>query len=53
MTTQQLLGLLGLIVLAAIIWIAFRQGRNVKPDGNNKMDGGMPPGGLGPGTGAG
>jgi len=52
MTLNQLFGISGLILLAAIIFFAFRQGMKVKPDSNNKMDGGMPPGSVGPDSGA-
>jgi hypothetical protein len=52
MTSGQLFGLIGLIALGAVICFAFWQGMKVKPDPNNKMDGGMPPGSVGPDSGA-
>jgi hypothetical protein len=50
MSTHQLIGIVGLVVLAAEIIFAFRQGTKVKPDSNNTIDGGMPPGSVGPDT---
>ena len=52
MTTQQMLALLGLIAFGAVIWLAFRQGRNVKPDGNNTMESDLPADRHGPGSSA-
>jgi hypothetical protein len=51
MTLIQVVGLFGLVALGAFVFFAFRQGMKVKPDPNNKMDGGMPPGSVGPDSG--
>jgi hypothetical protein len=51
MTSDQLIGVLGLAAVAAVIVFAFRQGTKVKPDSNNTMDGGLPPGSIGPDSG--
>jgi hypothetical protein len=44
MTLHQLFGLIGLLLLGAVIYFAFRQATKVKPDPNNKMEGGLPQG---------
>ena len=52
MATQQLLALFGLIAFGAVIWLVFRQGRNVKPDGDNRMESDLPADRHGPTSGA-
>jgi hypothetical protein len=51
MTIHQLLGFAAAILIVGFAVFAFRQGFKTRPDRNNRQDGGMPPGGLGPGAG--
>jgi hypothetical protein len=51
MTLHQWFGLSSLILIVGFVVFAFRQGFKTRPDRNNRQDGGMPPGGLGPSAG--
>ena len=50
MTLHWWLGFSAVTLIAGFAIFAFRQGFKVKPDPNNREFGGMPPGGVGPGT---
>lgn len=51
MTLHFWIGLGAVVLVAGFAIFAFRQSFKTRPDRNNRQDGGMPPGGLGPGAG--
>ncbi len=51
MTLHFWIGLSAVVLIGGFTVFAFRQGFKVKPDRNNKVDSGMPPGSAGPGVG--